>query len=314
MITIDGFELENTQELNVTKDYVRQRLRDFNEKYFDSKLDVDCFGIKLFPYKNMGGAIYFNTGFNRFTGQTYNTYIKEFRLSTYFSFTEVQLCNVILHEMIHLYQLQILKRQDLNGSKLAPHGRSFTSKMYEINRYGWNIHTEMLAGDDNGISQKGKEKEYSKYVDSEKESIVYVVYRGCVHNGIDFEKKGEALNIRLSYKDWLLHKEDINNYMLRFYPDYFLVLKIVKNSLVKKKDLFDINNPKNRKIFIGNIAQIDNAIARGDIINMDEYKEIDLDESLNKTNDFIKGLQEDPYTEIDVREDGDIISISGIIS
>ena len=38
MITIDGFKLENTQEFTITKDYVRQRLRDFNEKYFDNML------------------------------------------------------------------------------------------------------------------------------------------------------------------------------------------------------------------------------------------------------------------------------------
>lgn len=314
MITIDGFELDNTQEFTITKDYVRQRLRDFNEKYFDNRLDINYFPIKLFPYKHSGGSVYFDCSYNRLTGEIYNASINDFRISTSFSFTEEQLCNIILHEMIHVYQIQVLKRQDIKGNKLEPHGQTFTSKMNELNKKGWNIKILMPREGFIGLSKKGEERRQPKYIDLSKETIVLVAYKGCKTEKLDYGKLGKLVAFYITYKNWLLQKDTLNNLFYGvFHPEDFLLLKVIKNLDIEKKDLLDLT--KNRfKPFPVSEKSLSDAITKGDIINMDEYKEIDLDESLNKTNDFIKGLQEDPYTEIDVREDGDIISISGIIS
>lgn len=317
MITIDGFELENTKEFTVTENYVKQRLHEFNEKYFNNELDVDCFPIKLFPYKNAGGSIYFDCCYSRRTGQIYNAKIKNFRISTNFSFTELQLCNIILHEMIHVYQVQILKRQDLRGTSLEPHGQTFTTKMDEINKKGWNIKIKMFLGDGySGLSQKGVERARAGYVDINKESVVQVVYRGCITTKKDYEKLGKVVDIVITYKNWLLQKDRINYYLSKIYNyQYFVVYNITKNFSIEKKELYDLDHPKKRyNIFSTFKSVIDYNITNGYIVNMDEYKEMDLDESIDKEDNFIKALQKDSYTEIDVREDGDIVSISGIIS
>lgn len=131
-VTIDGFMVGTANNFKITKDYVIQRFKEFNERYFDNVLPITTIQeFKVFPYKNTLGSV---------VSLLYDSYseIKSFRVSNYFNRSEKVYCDTILHEMIHVYQYTVLYPYQYN-SNYDVHGKTFVKKMNEINSFGWNI-------------------------------------------------------------------------------------------------------------------------------------------------------------------------------
>lgn len=138
-VTIDGFTLGTDSSFVPTVDWVRSKLRVFNRTYFDNKLEVEQLKIKIYPYKGVSGRVRVGYQYNRRTGEIISYDIDHLGISTYFSRSELSFATTLLHEMIHLYQYEVLHRQDIVNGKMNCHGKTFTDKMGNINTHGWNI-------------------------------------------------------------------------------------------------------------------------------------------------------------------------------
>lgn len=110
-------------KFNLTTFTMYHWFNEFNEKYFDNKLFMPNFKIKK-------SKSYFGKCFGR-----QNLII----MSNYLDRTEKDFQNTFIHEMIHLWQWQILHEMN--------HGKSFKKKAAEINMDGWNI---KRCSDNNG--------------------------------------------------------------------------------------------------------------------------------------------------------------------
>ena len=95
----------------------------FNALYFDDILP---------PTNNM---IIFEPVIKKakYLGCAYNTTPYKIRLNFIYDLIELEWKNVLLHEMVHVWQFVM----GYSGG----HGKSFKMKAKEINKYGWNITT-----------------------------------------------------------------------------------------------------------------------------------------------------------------------------
>jgi hypothetical protein len=176
-ITIDGFTLGLDSSFVPTKDWVRAKLRVFNRTYFDNKLEVEQLPIKVYPYKGYAGFVMPTYRYNKATGEILSFTITRLGISNYCSRSELDFATILLHEMIHLYQFEVLHRLDIVNGKLDSHSTTFTDKMYNINSHGWHIGvTETFEQSLNrgAVSQKVIQRQERKN-DAEKYTIVFCV-------------------------------------------------------------------------------------------------------------------------------------------
>ena len=165
-LEIDGYILGTTNDFAVTIDYVREMFDKFNDRYFNNQLFLDnSIKVKVYPYKNVLGSVAAQGTFNKRTGQC-NAYVTAFHISNYYNRSEVVYCNTILHEMIHIYQYQVLNVND-------GHGYSFIKKMKEINSFGWSISVTETIDERNSRGDKNQsilDKEAKKLQKTEQEN------------------------------------------------------------------------------------------------------------------------------------------------
>lgn len=93
----------------------------YNKKIFNNLLPYEII-IKIVPYKNFVAALVVSENIR-------------IEFTNFYSFTEDELIDILLHEMIHVYDYKIN-----NGPKHGAHNRKFRKLMYGINiRYRRNI-------------------------------------------------------------------------------------------------------------------------------------------------------------------------------
>lgn len=103
----------------MVKNYIK-----FNYLYFDDILPpVDDEKIILLPIRKK----------TRYLGIAYRRKPYMIKLNFRYDLPEIEWMNVLLHEMVHIWQYVI-------GYK-GGHGKSFLRKAEEINKYGWGITT-----------------------------------------------------------------------------------------------------------------------------------------------------------------------------
>lgn len=94
----------------------------FNAQYFENKLPK-CIDFQIVNKK----VNYLGKATNKFPDPFLIT------LNGYYKLLELEWCNTLLHEMIHIWQFVTLEN--------SGHGKSFKDKAKEINIYGWDITT-----------------------------------------------------------------------------------------------------------------------------------------------------------------------------
>lgn len=152
-----SFGISDKKYLKLTESYIRKMYEVFNDAYFNGELTLN--GIRVIPY----GAIRHKAGYvlsgtrdrhiNYGLGPTDIAPRDDFMLDVVKEFcigekrnapkrTEKSWCEIILHEMIHVYQHLVLRRSglELEMEDRTAHGPTFTVKMKEINEKGdWDI-------------------------------------------------------------------------------------------------------------------------------------------------------------------------------
>ena len=119
--------------MELTADFIKEKFIRFNNDYFDGKLRMPRF--EVMRTKSMLGQVKWDV----ISGITTNYAI---RISDYYNFGEKKYCNVILHEMIHLY----IRQNNIKDSR-RHHGRVFYGVADRINAHGWNIaRTDAVEG------------------------------------------------------------------------------------------------------------------------------------------------------------------------
>ena len=112
-------------EFRLTTDYLNMKFNEYNEKYFDGTLSVAT--IVVSHTKKILGRC----GYKVIDGKR----VHLIEVSDYFVRQEDEICNTLLHEMIHYY----IQQFGLHDS--SPHGRVFKSMAESINEFGWHIST-----------------------------------------------------------------------------------------------------------------------------------------------------------------------------
>ena len=121
--------------MEITKSFISRKFSEFNDLYFDGKLCVPEFEITHVRYY-LGQYHWHYDWFGRMDESV-------IRISDKFDRTEDDICNTLLHEMIHLYI-----RQNKIRDTRSHHGKVFYSVADRINRQGgWHIaRTDSIAG------------------------------------------------------------------------------------------------------------------------------------------------------------------------
>ena len=108
---------------NDMKEWMIKNYTKFNYLYFDDILPpTDEKRILLIPIRR---------NHTQYLGISYNQKPYMIKLNFRYDLPEVEWKNVLLHEMIHIWQYVI-------GHK-GGHGKTFKDKAEEINKYGWGI-------------------------------------------------------------------------------------------------------------------------------------------------------------------------------
>lgn len=152
-----SFGISDKKSIRINESYIRKMFAAFNDAYFNGGLSLD--GILVTAYKSTrhtAGHVSHGTidrTINRGLGPKDIANRDAFLLDRITEFcigeknnsptrTEKSWCEIIIHEMIHVYQLQILKRTglEIKYENSSGHGPTFTVKMKEINDLGgWDI-------------------------------------------------------------------------------------------------------------------------------------------------------------------------------
>lgn len=152
-----SFGISDKKSVRINESYIRKMFAAFNDAYFNGGLSLD--GVLVTAYKSTrhtAGHVTHGTvdrTINRGLGpkdvanrpNLFLERISEFCIGEKNNppkRTEKSWCEVIIHEMIHMYQFQILKRSGLEvrNENSTGHGPTFTVKMKEINDLGgWDI-------------------------------------------------------------------------------------------------------------------------------------------------------------------------------
>ena len=124
-IQLSQLKLDDIANLpkNIQKLWMEENYMLFNTLFFNNDLpDLDEIIMTPIKRKNI-----------IFLGCAYNKYPFVIKLNFRYHIVEIEWQNVLLHEMIHIWQY-------VNGYK-GGHGSSFKNKAKEINNYGWGITT-----------------------------------------------------------------------------------------------------------------------------------------------------------------------------
>ena len=175
---IDGFVLGTENTYIITKEWVIRKFKVFNEKYFEGKLNIDKINIDV-SKKNFVGLFSCIAKYDSSTGRVFSTRNEKLEINDDVCRSEVAFSEILLHEMIHMYNEVILKQLDIDpiDKHVDPHGESFIQKMKELNKRGWNIEIEES---DEQFKNRGKVnmdsiKQFEEVNDVSKYSIIFYI-------------------------------------------------------------------------------------------------------------------------------------------
>lgn len=157
LLSWQSFGISDKKAIIINESYIRKMFAAFNDAYFSGGLSLD--GVIVSAYKstrNTEGHVthgIVDRIIERGLGPKDIANRPNSLLDRIYEFcigeknnppkrTEKTWCEIIIHEMIHMYQFQILKRTgvEVRDENSTGHGPTFTVKMKEINDLGgWNI-------------------------------------------------------------------------------------------------------------------------------------------------------------------------------
>lgn len=149
--------------MELTTRFLKEKFLQFNKEYFNNELNVPNFALSC--CKNSLGDC--SRKVNRF----YGTISYTIRLSNKYVMGEKRYCNVLLHEMIHLYIFQKNLRDNND------HGIIFQSMMKKINSFGWDIEITSNGFDNIDINRSKKKNTSLKLIGVARVNKKYYVFR-----------------------------------------------------------------------------------------------------------------------------------------
>lgn len=348
---IDGFDIGTTNNFTITEEYIRERFDEFNSRYFDTQLNLNSsIEVKVYPYKNTLGSVTARGFFNKKTGQC-NAVVVSFHISNYFSRSEYTFCNTILHEMIHMYQYQVLNVND-------GHGYNFQKKMKDINTFGWGITIiESPEEKDNrgDLNQDIVNRETKKQQKQEQDNNLdnYILAAWIPQN--DEVIKGDTkISFHILEKDLPEDYIGIIKRALNFWnatnPRDCYLFSMVESSklveLLKREDLFDKRYRLSKDYLLKKIQTRSTTVVaeavlkrtyclpfakfkaeeeEGMIKSLDNKKlppveygireSVNLNLKIDSAKDFINTMEQDPYIDIlHAKDIGGFIEFESVIS
>ena len=189
--------INKLRNMVLTLDFIAEKFAEFNEKYFNGELDTPEF--KITHVKSYLGLYHY-----KYERYGYGLVESVISISDMFDRSETDVCNTIIHEMIHLY----IRQNHIKDTR-PHHGRVFNSIADRINRQGgWHIaRTDSIAGC--GLKEKPKDVKF---------------YIACF-----FDSKGKYFHFRMNekYLDYYKDKFDL-------YPNHYKNVFVFVSSDDKK--------------------------------------------------------------------------------
>lgn len=144
--------------MELTIEFLRNKFTEFNNRYYNGALMEPSF--ELFKSRRLGGQYSWGNGMPG-----------KIRINVYYKRDERSYCEILLHEMIHLYI-----RQNKIKDNRAHHGSAFKREMSRINSFGdYNV---TLHCDSKGLecdAPEGKEYFIGSYKVKGKRRFVFVI-------------------------------------------------------------------------------------------------------------------------------------------
>lgn len=340
-VNIDGYIVGEDNTFSPTKEYIYNKFLEFNKKYFDNKLSLNFELFKVFPYKHVLGQVETRVYVDKNLAK-----VIRFGISNYYSRSEKTCCNVILHEMIHVYQYQVLLPQRLFvvGENLA-HGYTFIDKMKEINSHGWGVSTletkvdyenrggvnsVILAREENKKNKFEEISDFSKYYlyvfVPEDISLINTLDKGQASFVIIDKTEAEDLDYYLDHA--FCHKNYFRKYPKKIYKydmkkseftdilkksDYYSArYRIIFKNLIKSTDFLTYIFKRSFSFPYEEFKKLEN---RGMIKNIEGKRlpELNMEMKESQQNNIVqvkKRLERDPYVTVLNSDEEDVITIA----
>lgn len=144
--TIDGFRVNDTEPFKINKYWLYERYLSFNNQYFNNLLTDNVY---FFIDRTNTQSAFIKYGYSKrymkmpFLDVPANEFFLEIHISHYYSKTEKEYCEILLHEMIHGYLTTVIKHLSEEDS-LNEHDSLFEDIKNSINNKGWNIKTYQI--------------------------------------------------------------------------------------------------------------------------------------------------------------------------
>jgi len=114
-----------------TISFLEDNFNIFNNKYFSNRLKMPEFILGTQP--GYWGRFNCDGEYNLFSGKVTSFSNPRIEMTTAYSRAENSVLNTLLHEMIHYYVVDIMRRNE------GTHGRRFERFARLVNRDGWDV-------------------------------------------------------------------------------------------------------------------------------------------------------------------------------
>lgn len=160
-VIIDGLYVKDEVTLDPTPEWLVKKYRYFNRRYFDNELSQLSEKDFTINGSNQEATftdqeVYYSNKNNRVV-----TFSKPLILfSRFYKRTEKQCCEILLHEMIHIYVTEVCRVIEENNG----HGENFVDKATYIRQFGWNVEVDKTDSSNLEIYRKTIDILYSSFL------------------------------------------------------------------------------------------------------------------------------------------------------
>lgn len=181
-------------------------MKEINASGFNNQL-VFNFPIELSNSANAAGDVRVISN----VSTRFDRKVVRMRISKFFEWTRETLASVVAHELIHVYETQVLKIK-------ASHGYSFKSKMYQLNKLGYKVNVRHSMKSTKPKKEKIKQVPYILSEDKKKFTPLSLSLVLKVKRHEDIIKKSYGNFIIGSISSDLIKGMSVSRTLKTYYP------------------------------------------------------------------------------------------------
>lgn len=211
---IDGFSVGISKDFLPTVEYIEKMFNRFNYRYFNNELFLEIpkdikgtllenlfpekIDIEVKPYSGSLGECIIAVYKHKDNDNFFLSVVEKLVINNRYLRSEKNYCEILLHEMIHIWESQIL-----NKGNTITHSKTFLQKREEINKAGWNI---LIKETEENLKERGEMN-----IQELKDNFRLLIYKRNNNIGSYLILEKELLDIAsmFSYNNFILEVYEI---------------------------------------------------------------------------------------------------------